>query len=386
MCALCALLCSFLLVSLTTALSLDDVWDGSAHFAFVSKARFPTTPGGQEYGMNVGFHFVPRVVDGVDTWFLFHREYAFASAPSYCQYDYARIVVRNSTDQGRTWSDKIVVTAPVPGTAQECAIVDGAGFFDAATTTWHYIAQCLARDHSWRMCHYTRAGLLPDGPFTPNPHNPVVVGGQLWGRICALPGAHCHVGMVDEGTPEIVLKDADGFFYVTFHGWDAGRDQSARGIARTQDFVTWEVTGGLLPGDAIFTSADCATWNISWAKGGCVGGGEGTMLFQNGTFHHLIEAPDISLGCLTTPGQQNWVLGLLRSPTFRPTLGWAQARNPAVVPAVKQGCYIQYHRLFEDSTNTYLEFWADNWMQVLQLAPGPAAWPIVAGPPPSLLD
>jgi hypothetical protein len=39
--------------------------------------------------------------------------------------------------------------------------------------------------------------------------------------------------MVDEGTPEIVEKDSEGFFFVTFHGWDAALDKSARGIAKT---------------------------------------------------------------------------------------------------------------------------------------------------------
>ena len=92
--------------------------------------------------------------------------------------------------------------------------------------------------------------------------------------------------------------------------------------------MSWEVDGGLLPGDAIFTSLDCATWNISWAKvclgsafplsepisrlsmalyfarcslnhpyhhkGGCVGGGEGSMLEEDGFYYHLIEAPDLS--------------------------------------------------------------------------------------------
>ena len=57
--------------------------------------------------MNVGFQLVTRVINGVDTWFLFHREYAFSPAPAYCQYDFARIVVRNSTDRGLTWSDKV---------------------------------------------------------------------------------------------------------------------------------------------------------------------------------------------------------------------------------------------------------------------------------------
>eukprot|EP00048_Salpingoeca_helianthica_P015796 m.228656 g.228656 ORF g.228656 m.228656 type:complete len:388 (-) comp17552_c0_seq1:53-1216(-) len=366
-----------------SGVEIEDFWNGNAHFEFVSKARFPTTPGGS-YGANVGFQFVPRIVNGVDTWFLFHREYFFAPQPSYCQYDFARIVVRNSTDQGRTWSDKIVVTAPVPNTAQECAIVDGAGYFDEESSTWHYIGQCLDRNHAWNMCHYTRKSILPNGPFVPNPANPVVRGGQLWSQICAQPNAHCHVGMVDEGTPEIVAK-INGEYYVTFHGWDAGRVQSARGIARTTDFVHWSVTGGALPGDAIFASIDCNPWNISWAKGGCVGGGEGTMLYSNGYYYHLIEAPDVSLGCFMTVGQQNWVLGLLRSPAFTHAGTWQQPapHNPTVVPAIKQGCYIQYHRLFQDQTGVYLEFWADNWMQIHKLVSGPGSWPIIAGPPPA---
>lgn len=66
--------------------------------------------------MNVGFHFVTR--PGI--WYLFHREYAFTTQPSYCKADYARIVVRNSTDSGLTWSDKSIVTQPIPNTAQVC--------------------------------------------------------------------------------------------------------------------------------------------------------------------------------------------------------------------------------------------------------------------------
>lgn len=101
----------------------------------------------------------------------------------------------------------------------------------------------------------------------------------------------------------------------------------------------------------------------------------------------LIEAPDITLGCLTTPGQQNWVLGLLRAPSFTyPSGTWEQFMvEPTVVPAVKQGCYIQYHRLFTDvaTGDMYMEFWADNWMQIFKFVPQGGSLPIVAGPPPS---
>src|SRR5690349_18138593 len=78
-------------------------------------------------------------------------------------------------------------------------------------------------------------------------------------------------------------------------------------------------------------------------SGGCVGGGEGTILRSGSYIYMLIEAPDITLGCLTTPGQQNWPLGLLRSPTFAFTTGqWEQfSVEPTVVPIIKEGCYIQ---------------------------------------------
>jgi hypothetical protein len=71
-------------------------------------------------------------------------------------------------------------------TCAECAIVDGGAYFDEATTTWHYLGQCLARDDVWNMCHYTLQGEDPmAGNFNVNPHNPVVRSGQLWSSICA---------------------------------------------------------------------------------------------------------------------------------------------------------------------------------------------------------
>jgi hypothetical protein len=59
--------------------------------------------------------------------------------------------------------------------------------------------------------------------------------------------------------------------------------------------------------------------------------------------------------------------------------------SPLVVPVVKQGCYIQYHRLFSDivTGEVYFEMWADNWMQLFALRPYGGALPMLAGPPPS---
>lgn len=368
--------------------TFEQFWTNDAHFDFVAAHTFPSPNG--ESGTNVGFDFV-TMPDG--TWYLFHREYEFEPQPSYCAADYARILVRTSTDQGLTWSDGTVLVTPTPNTPWECCIVDGGAFFDAETTTWHYLGQCMAKNEVWNMCHWTSAGANPmSGGWVPNGNNPVVQSGQLWSSICSGSGKHCTPGMGSEGTPEIVMKDESGYFFVTFHGWDAAAVQSARGVAKTRDFNTWVTSDGLvsLPGDAIFTSADCMKWPDvpgGWAKGGCVGGGEGTILVDGGYLNMIIEAPDISLGCL---GQnQNWVLGLLRAPSFQwASTQWHQmAIEPVVIPVVKQGCYIQYHRLFSDAATgtVYLEFWADGWMQLFKLVPGSGTLPIVAGPPPTSL-
>lgn len=68
------------------------------------------------------------------------------------------------------------------------------------------------------------------------------------------------------------------------------------------------------------------------------------MHFVDGYYYHLIEAPDLSLGCLQTPGQQNWVLGLLRSSSLAtPTGGWEQisadGKNPS---ACRPGVHFAY--------------------------------------------
>lgn len=67
-------------------------------------------------------------------------------------------------------------------------------------------------------------------------------------------------------------------FYVTFHGYDYASRRAARGVATTPDFVTWFTSGGDLPGDAIFSPDDCNKWNMPWAKGGCIGPGEASIV------------------------------------------------------------------------------------------------------------
>jgi hypothetical protein len=163
--------CAALTHASTSVRSLHDggamagFWNLSASFAFVSTNTFPT-PGGSPAtaGANVGFFFVAS--GGHGRWFLFHREYFFAPQPGYCQYDYAQLVVLESTDGGVTFnnrcalpppslpprsgtcariSSRTVIASPVANTAYECALVDGAAYYDADLKRWLYISQCLAR-------------------------------------------------------------------------------------------------------------------------------------------------------------------------------------------------------------------------------------------------
>eukprot|EP01116_Phalansterium_solitarium_P006220 TRINITY_DN18525_c0_g1_i1.p1 TRINITY_DN18525_c0_g1~~TRINITY_DN18525_c0_g1_i1.p1 ORF type:complete len:544 (+),score=170.09 TRINITY_DN18525_c0_g1_i1:155-1786(+) len=377
----------------------DEFWDAAAirrepgattptHFQLIATANFSTTPSDPGSAMaNVGSDFVS--ING--TWFLFYREFFFEPTPSYCTnvLPPARIVLRSSDDHGKTWSDKVVIATPVPNTASECALVDGAAYFDAEESTWHYLSQCIARSGGWSMCHYSAWGSDPMSiTWTPNPANPVVRGGQLFSQICAGSGKHCLTDTVDEGTPDIVSKTAEGYFVVTFHGFAYTEKKSARGVASTRDFVTWKVDGFDLPDDAIFSSTDCNPWNITWAAGGCVGGGQGSVMQDGDYFYHLIEAPDLSLACLTTPGEQNWVYGLLRSPTmYAPSGQWQQIQqNPFVFPWVKIGCTLQYNRLFQDDDGVFLSYWVIDYannrleLQIFQLQSGAGLVPIIAKP------
>jgi hypothetical protein len=160
---------------------ITSFWNDTAHWQFVAQHVFPS-PGGS-YGANVGFHFVTQP----SRWVLFHREYFFSPAPppSYCKHDYARIVVRTSTDRGLTFSNATVMASPVPDTPYECALVDGAGFFDphgapGGLPRWFYLSQGLDRNQVWTMCLFFRDGVDPVGLYTALATQPSVASGQLW--------------------------------------------------------------------------------------------------------------------------------------------------------------------------------------------------------------
>ena len=295
------------------------------------------------------------------------------------------MVVRYSDNQGRSWSDKSVVAEPKENSPDECVIADGAPFYDSQTKIWHLVAQCQGRDQIWRGCHYFKLGESPLGGFTRNSNNPVIQSGALWSRIC-IAGSNCPKGTNEEGTFQIIHKDQAGFFYLTFHGARIYADTiwGYRGIAKTKDFVNWIVADAddsLLPGKAIFTPEQCASWNANWT-GPCIGGGHASVLNSGDYSYMLIEGADLGLNC---PVGQNWFLGLYRTPShIVPAAGaWESFdQNPFVTHTQRrQPCPVQYQSLFKDSDGTYLSFWGvdedkNSRMFIYKVADGPGPLPV----------
>jgi hypothetical protein len=111
---------------------------------------------------------------------------------------------------------------------------------------------------------------------------------------------------------------------------------------------------------------------------GCIGGGEGTIIRSGDYYYQIIEAPDVSLSCQFQYEAQNWVVGLLRSPSLYYESGkWEQVdANPVFVPWRKWGCGIQYHRFFYYQDNTYVTMWIYDWKAMTAIL---KFWIIVPG-------
>jgi hypothetical protein len=336
---------------------MDQLWQGTARFQNIVNMQIQTVPdNGAPFvtGMNAGTQIVP--MNGV--WYLFNRESNYAPPSPLCPPGMARIVVRKSTDRGKTWSKEVVIASP-DGAKHECTLADGHAFWDAETKTWHYLAQMLSSEKRWNVDHFRRQGSDPMGKFSADPANPVMQHGSLWNKICG-PSKSCPRGTTDEGTPEISFK-SKGFYYVTFHGARIGEGTPPtitgyRGLAKTRDFRNWITSDKDVPNDAIWSPKDCEGWNVSWSpKTGCIGGGHAGTLITSRYTYMLIESADISLDCM--PGQ-NWVAGLARAPVYRASGNWEQLpSNPLLKNDNGTLCAIQYPRLFKDAGHIYLTYW-----------------------------
>lgn len=350
--------------------TLDDLWAGKAHFKQVGKLDWQNST--DQHSESAGWFAVRNGV-----WYVFNRAYLNKKV-DYCPLDYARIVVRQSKDHGKSWSDPVTAVDPgdSPG-GDDCNALDGSTYFDSGTDSWHILSQCLTKNEAsrWALCHYTRRGASPMGKFAADKANPVVRGGALWSRICSGKGKSCPTTTQDEGTPEIVGKH-NGSYIVTFHGWAPKSGHGYRGVAATNDFRTWRISGPDLPGDAIFSAKDCRAW-----LKGCIGIGETSTYLGRKYAYVLGEVMDKNLACQK---EQNWVFELIRVPRGRwPGSGsgkWQKLPGSALLtPTWRDSatlCQVAYARWIPDGGNLYLVY--EDWgperrfvnRRLLQLVPG----------------
>jgi hypothetical protein len=342
---------------------LGDFWSGRA--ALVLDKKWTSSSLDIPVGGAVGGAHIEVVGD---TWYLFNRRtYEEGCPPGGPQPNQLGTDVRASSDRGAHWGAAVTILPPTPGTAWSCAATDGDAVYDASTTTWRYLFQCVGAGRTWDGCYAERHDPSPLGPFSaPSPEaNPVITPGELWGRICGDVGDKCRSGggrrIGDEGTFDVFEFDGQGW-WVGFHGYDGKRGY--RGIARTTTFQrgSWEVDGAAgTPSDAVITARDAAAWRENWRPGGPIGPGAGSILKEGAWYYQLAEVPDINLHC--TPGQ-SWDLGLFRTLRLSSS-AWEQfpGENPVVYSSRAPdaggqvpGCNVPYPRLFVDPATgvTYL--------------------------------
>lgn len=349
--------------SAQTPATLNDYWVGNAQWDFVRK----WTPVNSGAMSNVSSHI--SVVNG--TWYMFVRE--FVNGGATCTSEKTKGIHQlgmrayRSDDKGATWTQASQLSlAPRPGADYSCQATDGDAYYDADQNKWRFLFQCLNDDNVYQGCYAERAGADPMGPFDSNPQygepaperkTAVIRSGALWGPICygnELSGCY-GIRVAEEGTFNIFRKDASGYFWVAFHGYD-GRN-GYRSIAKTTDFRTW-VAGNVslgVPDGPTMSARDAVNWKESWA-GGNIGAGAGSIVETGGYTYQVVEFADRNLACTAN---QRWDIGLFRTTNVASTT-WGQPSvpNPMVLSslAVENGvirpCNVQYAQLFIDKSTT----------------------------------
>lgn len=344
-----------------TPATLADYWAGNAQWDFVRKWT-PVNAGDMS---NVSSHI--KIVNG--TWYMFVREFVNGGVTCSSNPSAYQLGMRayRSTDKGATWTKAAALSlAPTAGTDFSCMATDGDVHYDPTENKWRFLFQCLNASNVWQGCYAERAGADPMGAFDYAAKDSagsyvrgraVVTSGSLWRQICANSGSACYGRNVyDEGTFNIFRKDASGYFWVGFHGYDGVRGY--RGIAKTTDFRTWIAGNASLgvPAGPTMSARDAVNWKETWASGGNIGAGAGSIVETGGYAYQVVEFADKNLACTAN---QRWDLGLFRTTDVASTT-WEQPAvpNPMVLSslAVENGqvrpCNVQYAQLFIDTSVT----------------------------------
>ncbi len=337
--------------------TLGDWFSGaSAEFRFKTRLTAAEMPSA-DFQFGSGTHLT-AAPDDPATWYVFGRRTGRVQPNPACDVlplAYG-IDIWKSTDHGVTWSQPTTLVAPEEGTPWTCFAGDGDAYYDRASGTWHYLAQCRGRDNLWNGCHWTRTGSDPMGDWQADPANPVVSAAagsstNLWQRIC-LPSTNCFLDsqkdsratVSDAGTFTIFDVPSDpGFHYVRFHGAAANSHQYT-GLAKTADFANWVVgpdDPDHLPTDDIFDSRFPKGVPAGDGHGGApawqephwlppnttdavIGGGAGHVVREGPWYYLIAEASDRPLCGM--PGA-TWDLGIYRTADVRARV-WSAPASP----------------------------------------------------------
>lgn len=409
-------------LSRANAVTVSDFWNDKAELILKRKLldtrSYSSSVWPAQFG--AGSHIVPGP-DGA--WNLFTRHVYWNvgentsvprlwggnhyNSPGFCNSPHLiGTDVRKSWDQGKTWSAPRSVVIPKEGTDHECVGGEGDAIYDYESDKWIYLFQCGSRN-GWKGCYLEFQGKdLLDSNIAWKPATAagssqsavVINNGDLWKKICGpyaicgrIPQDYPQAGLqpvFDEGTFNIIKKDSQGFYWISFHGYDM--INGYRGIAKTLDFVHYlagDPSQGL-PMDSIFDPFRLGQgWRENWqgwsklsdlvsivlnTEGNGVGGGGGQVYFEKETGEHylLVEAADRNLACV--PGQ-NWDVGLYRSeslssffwtPIPRGNPIFYSDHTPGPIgghfPGKSFPCNTAYQRIFKDgSGKTYYHHFRD---------------------------
>ncbi len=323
-----------------TPATMADYWAGRANFERINMFNHPSLGGGWL------FFNVSQDVEVVGTtWYIYIRE--IVVNPALCGGKTSiRTSVCTSTDKGKTLTNCAAIVNPTAGET-ECGVTDGDVFKDPASSTWHFLAQCIGNSGGWKLCHWTAPS--PTGPFTPDGQGsgPVSArGGDIWKKI--LGGS---TTMHDEGTPEFIQK-VGSEYYISFHGIDS-TNRLVRGIAKTTDFVNWTAINN----GPIFSKQDCDGWAVPWIDGNkCWGGGAASVIKEGNLWYMVEEASDLFGPCAAG---QHWFWGLMRTTDItqaHPFTQWSanpmafSSKEPDNKAPNKSGaCALAYPKIFRDT-------------------------------------
>lgn len=148
--------------------TLDDLWEGRARMVQVGELNYGGLHADGVPKASAGWYAVRE-----GRWYAFSRSVVLDGA-AHCPNDRTEVIVSESRDKGRTWSEPVVAASPGASAAGDgCAILDGSTFYDGSTGTWHMLAQCLDKGERGGWSRATMQGELRRRSAGSSPIQPI---------------------------------------------------------------------------------------------------------------------------------------------------------------------------------------------------------------------